>query len=155
MSPSLEQDIGQRQFTSAHQKALINLMYTNNHVVDQMNQVFKQFDISRQQYNVLRILRGQSPDPLSINVIKERMIDRMSDASRIVERLRAKALVERKTNEDDRRAVEIFITEKGLDLLTRMDESVRGFEQMFGLLNEEDAIRFNDFLDRIRQITIV
>lgn len=151
MTPSLEHEIVQSEFTSDYQKALINLMYTNNHVVDRMNKRFKRHDITRQQYNVMRILRGQHPSPASINIIKDRMIDRMSDASRIVERLRLKGLIERRKNDDDRRAVEVSITAQGLELLKMLDEDVRDFEQMFRCLTLKEAHLFNEFLDRIRE----
>jgi len=150
MTMSLEQDIAQSQFTSAYQKALINLMYTNNHVVDRMNQTFKEYDITRQQYNVLRILRGQAPHPATINLIKERMIDRQSDASRIVERLRLKGLIERRQNDDDRRAVEVSITKEGLALLESMDVDVQSFEGMFKGLTPEEAHTLNLLLDKVR-----
>ncbi|MEL6536074.1 MAG: MarR family transcriptional regulator [Bacteroidota bacterium] len=150
MTMSLEQDIAQSQFTSAYQKALINLMYTNNHVVDRMNQTFKEYEITRQQYNVLRILRGQAPSPATINLIKDRMIDRQSDASRIVERLRLKGLIERRQNDDDRRAVEVSITKDGLALLDSMDGDVEGFESMFMGLTPEEAHTLNVLLDKVR-----
>ena len=147
----IEEDIKQQQFETEHQKALINLIYTHNYIINRMTVVFKEYDITRQQYNVLRILRGQYPNPASVNLIKERMLDKMSDASRIVERLRLKELVTRGQCDNDKRAVEICISEKGLQLLEKSDEKVRGFVGMLGGLNEEEAEQLNDLLDRIRE----
>src|SRR5687767_13937598 len=106
---SLANDIQQRTFRTEYQKAIINILYTENYMVGKMTEVFKAFDITRQQYNVLRILRGQYPDPASINLIKDRMLDKMSDSSRIVERLRTKGLVHRAGGKNDKRSAEITI----------------------------------------------
>ena len=88
MEMKLEKAIRQKGFQNEYQKAIINIIYTHNYLIGKMNPVFKQYGITRQQYNVLRILRGQHPDPATINLIKERMLDKMSDASRIAERLK-------------------------------------------------------------------
>src|ERR1700755_2598979 len=101
---SLEEDIQQKAFRNEYQKAILNIMYTHNYLVGRMTDVFKKFDITRQQYNVLRILRGQYPDPASINLIKDRMLEKMSDTSRIVERLRLKGLVQREDGKSDKRS---------------------------------------------------
>src|SRR5215213_3289878 len=116
---SLENDIQQKSFRSEYQKAIINILHTQNYLVGIMTDVFKQFDITRQQYNVLRILRGQFPEPASINLIKERMLEKMSDSSRIVERLRLKGLIQRAGGKTDKRSVEVTITQDGLDLLKK------------------------------------
>lgn len=150
MPMSLENDIAQSEFRNEYHKALINLLYTNNFVVDNMNRAFKDYDITRQQYNVLRILRGKAPEPVTINHIKERMIDRMSDASRIVERLRLKGLIERKQNIDDRRAVEVYITQEGLSLLDKLAAVAEGFENFFSPLSSEEAATLNALLDKVR-----
>ena len=101
---TLEKDIQQKEFRSEPQKAILNILFTCYFIQDQMNTVFKRYDITRQQYNVLRILRGQHPGHASVNLIRDRMLDKMSDASRIVERLRLKDLVTRKSAEHDKRA---------------------------------------------------
>src|SRR5688500_7319778 len=107
---SLEHDIQQKEFRNEYQKAILNILYTQNYLVGRMTEVFRQFDITRQQYNVLRILRGQYPEPATVNLIKERMLEKMSDTSRIVERLRIKGLLERADGKTDKRSVEITIT---------------------------------------------
>src|SRR5687768_183537 len=128
---SLSKDIQQREFRTEYQKAIINIMYTHNHIVSYMSDVFKGYDITRQQYNVLRILRGQYPGHASVNVIKDRMLDKMSDTSRIVERLRLKGLINREDCKNDKRAVEVTITQKGLQLLDVMDKHVAKMDTLF------------------------
>jgi DNA-binding MarR family transcriptional regulator len=147
---SLENDIQQREFRSESQKAILNILYTCYFVQDRMNTLFKKFDITRQQYNVLRILRGQYPGHASVNLIRDRMLDKMSDASRIVERLRLKELITRKSAEKDKRAVEVTITEAGLRLLDEMQESVDEFESLLNNLSEEETRQLNALLDKIR-----
>jgi DNA-binding MarR family transcriptional regulator len=117
---SLETEIHQREFRNEYHKAILNIMVTNNHIVGEMNALFKNFEITRQQYNVLRILRGQYPGHASIFLIRDRMLDKMSDASRIVERLRVKEFVLREYGSKDKRSVEVSITTKGLQLLETM-----------------------------------
>lgn len=147
---SLENDIQQREFRNESQKAILNLLFTSYYIQDQMNMLFKQYDITRQQYNVLRILRGQHPGHASVNLIRERMLDKMSDASRIVERLRIKNLVTRKNAEKDKRAVEVSITENGLQILSEMQEAVDQFDALLNNLSEEETRQLNYLLDKIR-----
>ena len=146
----LEQDIHQREFRNEHHKAILNILYTHNYLVGKINDLFKDFEITRQQYNVLRILRGQFPGPASINLIRDRMLDNMSDASRIVERLRIKDLIKREDCKNDRRAVEITITEKGLSLLESMQGEVDKLDAMLHELTEDEARQLNSLLDKIR-----
>lgn len=146
----LAEDIKQTKYISERQKALLNIIYTYNTLINEMNAYFKEHDITRQQYNVLRILRGQSPKPASINLLKERMLDKMSDTSRIVKRLEIKGLVKREECDEDRRAVEISITKQGLKLLDDTDSTVNGFEHLLDKLSDEDARNLNDLLDKIR-----
>lgn len=147
---SLENDIKQKEFKSEYQKAVVNLIYTYNHTVDRISTVFKKYDITRQQYNVLRILRGQHPKPTNINLIKERMLDKMSDASRIVERLRIKELLEREQCQQDKRSVEIKISDAGLHLLEQVDPHLLEFESNYIQLSEEEAQTLNHLLDKLR-----
>jgi DNA-binding MarR family transcriptional regulator len=157
---SLENDI-QQKFRNESQKAILNILYTGYYIQDRMNMLFKQYDITRQQYNVLRILRGQYPGHASVNLIRDRMLDKMSDASRIVERLRLKDLVVRKSAEKDKRAVrksaekdkravEVTITEAGLKLLSEMQDAVDQFESLLNNLSDEETRQLNQLLDRIR-----
>lgn len=147
---SLELDIQQKDFQSEYQKSLLNMIFTNYFLVDKMNGVFKKHDVTRQQYNVLRILRGQLPGHASINLIKDRMLDKMSDASRIVERLRVKGFLTRENCETDKRSVEVKITDSGLGVLDKMQAQVDGFEQLLFNLTEDETRQLNLLLDKIR-----
>lgn len=147
---SLEQDIQQRSFRNEHQKAILNILYTQNYLVGRMTEVFKKYDLTRQQYNVLRILQGQNPQPASINLIKERMLEKMSDTSRIVERLRLKNLIQREGGKSDKRAAEISITPSGIELLKTMQADVYEIEKSLSGLTEEEARELNKLLDKIR-----
>ncbi|MDH5475958.1 MAG: MarR family transcriptional regulator [Cyclobacteriaceae bacterium] len=148
---SLEKDIQQEKFENEKQKVFINLLYTYQHLVTKISALFKSFGITRQQYNVLRILRGQHPKSASVKNIKTRMIDKMSDASRIVERLRIKNLIKRKPCSSDRRVVEVYITEKGLKLLNQVDPLVAEFEQNEISLSINEAKSLNHSLDKLRE----
>ena len=107
--------------------------------------------ITAQQYNLLRILRGQHPDFATIGILKDRMLDKMSDASRLVEKLRLKGLAKRIQSKKDRREVNVFITEKGLELLSNLDPKINEFEDSFGaFLNEDEAKQLNFLLDKFR-----
>ncbi|MFZ6014325.1 MAG: MarR family winged helix-turn-helix transcriptional regulator [Bacteroidota bacterium] len=147
---SLEKDIKQKEFHSFYHKAILNILYTQNYLVTIMADVFKDYDITRQQYNVLRILRGQYPGHASINLIKDRMIDKMSDTSRIVERLRLKGLIAREDGKSDKRSVEVTITHNGLDLLEKMQDRVDQFEDALNNLSLDEVIELNRLLDKIR-----
>jgi len=147
---SFENDIHQKVFRNEYQKVILNLLYTQNYLVGRMTEVFKPFDITRQQYNVLRILRGHYPDPVSINLIKERMVEKMSDTSRIVERLRMKGLIHRCDGKTDKRAADITISNEGLALLKRMREPVEEFEGILDSLTVGEAQELNYLLDKIR-----
>lgn len=146
----LEDEIKQRRFKDEHEKALINLIYTNNQLINQMNSFFKDYDLTRQQYNVLRILRGQKGNAVTVNLIKERMLDKMSDASRIIQRLKVKDLVECHQDKDDRRALAVVISQKGLKLLEHIDEASNNFKEITQNLNEDEAQQLNMLLDKMR-----
>jgi len=147
---TIGEEIVQSSFSSEYQKLMVNLIYTNNFLSDKFSCELKEFDITRQQYNVLRILRGQYPKPASMNLIKERMLDKMSDTSRIVERLRLKNLIERAQNNHDRRGVEVRITEEGLQLLKQTEPIVAKSEEPLQNLTVEEAAQMNYLLDKLR-----
>jgi DNA-binding MarR family transcriptional regulator len=146
----ISEDIQQNDFTGVYQKSLINLIYTSNHIIYKANLFFKKYGLTRQQYNVLRILNSHQDSGASVNLIKNRMLDKMSDASRIVERLRVKGLVERQQDQEDRRAVTVLITKKGMSLLGKMEDSVNVLEEDFRKLSAEEADTLNELLDRLR-----
>lgn len=128
----------------------INLTYTHNWLNAHYSAMFRTSDITMQQFNVLRILRGQYPNPCSVKLIKERMLDRMSDASRIVDKLKAKELVDRRECPVDRRSVDILITDKGLELLKSMDSIDENFKGVFKTLTDEEMKTLNHLLDKLR-----
>jgi DNA-binding MarR family transcriptional regulator len=149
---SLEKDIMLADVRSEHQRALINILYTYYYLVDRMNSLFKNNAVTRQQYNVLRILKKHHPHHISVNVIKRSMFDKMSDVSRIVERLRIKGLVQRQSGLKDKRSVDVSITEKGLELLSIMDPQVDTLGQLLGNLTEPETLVLNTLLDKIRTL---
>ena len=146
----IEKDINQRKFKSEYQKAIVNLIYTYNWVTEKLKNVFDKEDITMQQFNILRILRG-SDKPLSTLQIRERMLDKMSDTSRIVDRLVLKGLVKKTVCESDKRLVDITITNKGKKMLEELDVFEPDFEKIISSLSEEEAKVFNGLLDKIRQ----
>lgn len=146
----LEEEILQRAFKSPQQKLAVNLFYTGNWLSTHYAHFFKGTDITTQQFNVLRILRGQHPRPCSLKVIKDRMLDRMSDASRIVEKLVAKKLVERNDCPDDRRSVHLHITDKGLKMLEKLDFIDESIKDIFKKLNTREVNQLNELMDKLR-----
>lgn len=147
----LEDAIKQKTpFKSVRQKLAVNIIYTHNWLTDLHKDVFKPYGITPQQYNVLRILRGQHPNPVSTCVIRERMLDRMSDVSRIVDRLVKKDLVIRRTCMEDKRLVDVFISESGMHLLSAVDDLNYQMDQVFSSLTNEEAEQLNDLLDKLR-----
>jgi DNA-binding MarR family transcriptional regulator len=148
---SIEQDIKQSNFKSPYSKAVVNIIYTNNWLASLQVDILKPFDLTLQQYNVLRILRGQYPQPITVIAIIERMLDKMSNASRLVDKLLAKELVIRRECPNDRRAVDVLITEKGLALLTETDVLVSKWEEQLHGLTPEEALQLSDLLDKLRK----
>lgn len=128
----------------------INVIYTGSWVESELNKVFKKYGLSLPQYNILRILKGSSPNSLCLHEIKERMLDRMSDTSRIVERLSKAGFLERTTNEADRRSINIKITKKGYDLISSMNTEVDALDDAISVLTEEEAIQLNNLLNKVR-----
>ena len=147
---SIEQDIKQASFKSAHEKAVVNIVYTNNWLAGLQMEVLKPYDLTLQQYNVLRILRGHYPTPITVIGIIERMLDKMSNASRLVDKLLLKQLVIRHECPNDRRAVDILITQKGLDVLAELDSMQKFWEEKLYGLTEAEANQLSDLLDKMR-----
>lgn len=146
----LEEEIKQKKFKNEHHKLIINLIYTGNWVKNLDTALFKSYNITSQQYNVLRILRGQYPNPISVNLIGNRMLDKMSNASRLVEKLRQKELVIRRECASDRRQAEVIITEQGLALLEEIDKEMDKNSKRFNHITEEEAKTVNEILDKLR-----
>ena len=146
----IDKDIQQLTFRNPHQKAAINLIYTLGWMREKTNLIFEAEDITPQQFNILRILRGSYPQPLSTLQIRERMLEKMSDTSRIVDRLITKGLVKKLTCKNDRRLVDIIISDKGKKLLERLDERQDEIDGVLSNLSERDANILSDLLDKIR-----
>ena len=146
----IEKEIVNRKFENNHQKAIVNLIYTYGWITNQLRQRLNKHKITLQQYNILRILRGQNPKPATINLLKERMLDKMSDASRIVERLVQKDLVQRCVNDKDRRAVDIRISPKGLAILQKLDHEMSSSDILKDNITEEEAEMLSSLLDKMR-----
>ncbi|SDX32652.1 MarR family winged helix-turn-helix transcriptional regulator [Hymenobacter psychrophilus] len=146
----IEDEIKQAAFRDDYQKAHVNLIFTANWLQQQQSGFFKQFGLTLPQFNILRILRGQHPRPATVNLLIERMLDKTSNASRIVDKLEAKQLVTRRVCPSNRRAVDIRISEDGLALLGRLDAAMAS--QQFGVQNLTlaEAAQLSGLLDKIR-----
>ena len=147
---SLEEAIKQKEFKDPYNKLVVNLLYTQSYLVSAQNGVLKPFDLSPEQYNVLRILRGQNGVPTTVSSIQERMLNKMSNASRLVDKLKAKNLVERRECPSDRRQVDILITEKGLKILEDLQVHMEGFNNQVINLTKEEVLTMNELLDKLR-----
>ena len=146
---SLENEINQRKFRNEYQKSGINLIYTYNWMTERINKIFDVWDITPQQFNILRILRGAG-QPLSTLQIRQRMLDRMSDTSRIVDRLVLKGLAKKSVCKLDRRLVDVTITDKGKKLLEKIDQYNDQMDAIMMNLTEQEAKTLNELLDKIR-----
>ncbi|TDH18336.1 MarR family transcriptional regulator [Segetibacter sp. 3557_3] len=145
----IEQEIQQETFRNEYQKVTINLLFSSNWVLEQIRLLLEKEDITPQQYNILRIVKGSS-QPLSTLQIRERMIDKMSDTSRIVERLMKKGLLNKITCSHDKRLVEISLTGKGMELLERLTVNNTQLDAITGNLSPEEAKTLNSLLDKMR-----
>jgi DNA-binding MarR family transcriptional regulator len=146
----LEDEIKQKKFRNEYHKLAVNIFYTHGWLINLYAAFLKKCGITAAQYNILRILRGQYPNPASVNLLKERMLDKMSDASRLVERLKQKDLVDREICLEDRRRVEVVITNKGLKLLEDIDKRDEEADQLFSKLSLGEAKTINKLLDKMR-----
>ena len=146
---SIEKDISQRKFGSEHQRAMVNLIYTHDRMMERVKLFFEKIDLTPQQFNILRILRGAG-QPLSTLQIRQRMLDKMSDTSRIVDRLIKKGLAKKVICKTDRRLVDVSISEKGLKLLEKLDEMQPDLDGIIQSINETEARELNTLLDKIR-----
>lgn len=146
----LEKEIKQEKFTSEYQKLNVNIIFTGSWLTMKNSENMKPFNITIQQYNILRILRGQHPEPATVNLLIERMLDKMSNASRIVDKLLAKKLAERKSCSNDRRCVDVIITDKGLKMLSKIDDLFEKWECELKNISVKEAKELNRLLDKLR-----
>jgi MarR family transcriptional regulator, 2-MHQ and catechol-resistance regulon repressor len=146
----IEKDINQHHFRDERHKAMVNLLFTYGWVIERIKTFLAKEDITHQQFNILRILRGSHPQPLSTLQIRDRMIDKMSDTSRIVDRLVIKGLVKKAICPTDKRLVDVNITDKGQKLLKKLDASADGMYKAMDNLTEKDAEMLSLLLDKLR-----
>lgn len=146
----IEDEIKQKKFSSEFQKSVINILFTASWLSGEHHQLFKPYGISMQQFNILRILRGQHPNPAPLKLLTERMIDKMSNTSRLVEKLYQKKLVERKVCGDNRRQIDITLTDKGMQLINAVSEEMDKEMKKKQILTADEAKELNRLLDKMR-----
>jgi len=147
---SIGEEIQQKKFISEYHKMVLNIVYTGNWITSVNSEFLRKHNISPPQFNILRILRGQYPSPATVNLLIERMLDKMSNASRLVDKLKEKGLVERTVNENDRRACDVIISKKGLELLKKIDREQEEWEEAFSGITKAEAKELNRLLDKLR-----
>ena len=146
----LEEELKMSGFKSPYHRAVLNIVFTSAWLRDNVASYLKPYGISEEQYNVLRILRGQNGKPLHLNSIQERMVHKSSNATRLVEKLRQKGFVERIQCDYNRRMVDITITESGMELLAELDKMENQPREVFESLSEDEATMLGDLLDKMR-----
>lgn len=148
---TLETAIKQTRFANPYHKLLVNITYTANWLMNKQMEILRPFDLSPQQYNVLRILKGSHPAPMRVQDISERMLDKTSNTSRLIDKLAAKQFVFKRLCRNDRRAVDIVITDPGLELLEKTTPLIVSLESLLHHINPEETERLSDMLDSLRE----
>ncbi|MFT6186067.1 MAG: DNA-binding MarR family transcriptional regulator [Cryomorphaceae bacterium] len=147
----IEEAIQQKRFKSEFEKLVVNIIYTSRWLEYEEGKLFRKYYVTLPQYNLLRILRGQYPEAASVNLLIERMLDKSSNASRIVETLRKKGLVDRKECKADRRKVDVIINEKGLEVLEAASNEMNILHKDHKkALTTKEAEQLNNLLDKLR-----
>lgn len=146
----IEEEIQQPKFRNVHHKVAVNLLYTAAWLDDRNKNFFKEYGITNQQFNILRILRGQLPNKISGAEIKNRMLDKNSDVSRLLDRLILKKLITKSQCPNDKRAADVLITEAGLDLLKKIDGKMDETDLAVFHLTKTEATQLSDLLDKCR-----
>ena len=147
----LEHEIHMTNFASRRQRAWLNLLVTTSRSTSAVGTIFRKNGLTEQQYNVLRILRGRSPEPVNLSEIQERMIDKSSNATRLVEKLKQKGLADRHICRENRRKVDITITGKGLKLLSDLDPEIgKKIDELFRNLNDDEIRSLDSLLEKFR-----
>lgn len=147
---AIDDEIKQTVWKSPYQKAVVNTMFTSRVIEEKSARRLKPFDLTTQQFNILRIIRGQKGQPASVKLLVERMLDKSSNASRLVDKLLEKGYVQRTTCPEDRRAVEVRLTESGMSLLETIDRQIEQEDALLTGFSEEDAITLSGLLDQLR-----
>lgn len=142
--------IKQPKFQSEMHKAVVNILYTSSWLNYTQTAVFKEFDLTMKQFNILRILKGQYPEAATVNLLIDRMLDKSSNASRIVDKLVEKGYVDRKTCTSDRRRVDVIISKSGMDIINKASARLNEKETFSDALTEKEAKELNRLLDKLR-----
>lgn len=150
MTTAQEEIHQQKAFQSEWHKLRVNLLITNGWLKNEIKNFMDQFEVTQQQFNILRILRGANGNPLSTNDLSDRMIDKMSDASRIVDRLIAKGLARKNPCPDDRRKIQVFITDEGEYLLSTIDTKIKNLDARMNNLTPDEATQLSGLLEKLR-----
>ncbi len=148
---TIETAIKQKKFSNPYHKILVNITYTANWLMNKQMEILRPFDLSPQQYNVLRILKGSYPDPMRVQDISERMLDKTSNTSRLIDKLVLKKLVEKQLCQYDRRAVDILINTAGIELLNKTTPLIVSLESLLHHVDPEDVENLSHVLDRLRE----
>ena len=149
---SVEEQLKSSSNIEPYRKSILNLMYTGNWVNERLSEYFKKFDLTSQQFNILRILRGQKGTVINLQDIQQRMISKMSNTTRLIEKLRLKSLVTRVQCKENRRKIDIRITDSGLDLLAEIDKTIANYEKdMTDNLSDKEAAQLNMLLNKLRK----
>lgn len=148
----IEEELKSRKITDEYQKLFLNILFSASWLEDKTAHIFKSANITSHQYNVLRILRGSLGTPLPAFEIQSRMISKNSNVTRIIEKLVAKKLVHKKFNDNNRRMIEVTITQEGLDILKQLDDVIPdNYAGLFNNLSREEADLCSELLDKIRE----
>lgn len=148
----IEEAIKQSHFQSEYQKMVVNIIYTSNWLLSQNAKALKPLGLTTQQFNILRILKGQFPNPAPVSLLTERMLDKMSNASRLVDKLEEKQLVQRTTCKKDRRQVDVVLTENGIKILEEANLLMKSDTDAQKALTEKESQVLNELLDKLRSI---
>ena len=138
-----------KPFRNSRHKVIVNLLYSHGWLVTQLRAFFKPFGITEKQYNILRILKGAGK-PLTTSAIRGRLLDKMSDTTRVIDRMIKKGYVEKKTNETDRRLVDITLSDNGRALLEKIDNNLQDMDKIIENLSLEEADKLSELLDQMR-----
>lgn len=146
----LEAEIKQLKFSNEYQKAAANIIFTSNWINAIQSRSLKKYSLTPEQFQILKILKGQYPSPSTVTLLVERMLNKMSNASRLVEKLFKKKFVERRQAVNDRRAVDIKITKKGLSLLSELEKVENYWHEVIANISSKEAKKLNELLNKLR-----
>lgn len=148
--PKIEELVKVKQFANPWHRVTINVIYTSNWLNVMLEKRAGAKQLTLQQFNVLRVLRGQFPSPVTNNLLKERLLTKTPDISRLVDRIVSKGLASREKNHEDKRAVDLLITEKGLQLLSEIEQDMMLEDVLQSSISSEDCLHLSELLDKFR-----